>query len=96
VKYIQDYKMEEVADLLWIGGIAAVHATTEWRAAWGHLRTACQHYLFGFEASEAECRQAHARLWCYAESCENAVKTGEVEVPHHHGKCIAIAFSCNS
>jgi hypothetical protein len=79
VKYILDYKMEEVADLLWIGGIAAKHATEEWRTAWGNLRTACQHYLFGFDAKEHECRQAHACLWNYAECCENAVKAGKVQ-----------------
>jgi hypothetical protein len=67
VKYILDYKMEEVADLLWIGGIAVKHASSVWGTAWGHLRAACHHYLFGFEASEEECSHAHAHLWAYAE-----------------------------
>ncbi len=78
VKYIKDYKMEEVADLLWIGGIAAKHATSAWRAAWGHLRTACIHYLYGFDADECAIRTAHNHLWSYAETCEHAVKGGQV------------------
>jgi hypothetical protein len=71
--------MEEVADLLWIGGIAAKHATADWRVAWGHLRAACQHYLFGFTATEHQCRMAHARLYKFAELCEEAVISGQVK-----------------
>jgi hypothetical protein len=78
VEYIQEFKMEEVADLLWIGGIAAKHATADWRAAWGHLRAACQHYLFGFNATQHESRMAHARLYSFAELCEKAVIRGQV------------------
>ena len=78
VQYILDYKMEEVADLLWIGGIAAYFATKDWQEAWGHLRAACEHYLFGFEADEVQCRAAHMRLYTYAECCERAVIKGKV------------------
>lgn len=35
--------MEEVADLLWVGGLAATHASAQWREAWSHLRAACEH-----------------------------------------------------
>jgi hypothetical protein len=82
--------MEEVADLLWIGGIAAKHATSEWRTAWGHLLASCQHYLFGFQANEVEMRQAHSHLWSYAECLEDAVKSGQV--PFH----IRMAHVCHA
>jgi hypothetical protein len=88
VKYILDYKMEEVADLLWIGGIAAKHATEDWRTAWKHLRTACTHYLFGFDANEHKSRQAHSSLWAYAECCENAVKAGQVQCSCRFRTCM--------
>jgi hypothetical protein len=78
VQYIQDYKMEEVADLLWIGGIAAKHATEAWQTAWEHLRAACEHYVYGFDSTEDDCRQAHNRLYAYAELCEEAVINGQV------------------
>lgn len=79
-KHVLTYKMEEVADLLWVGGLAAEHATPEWRLAWSHLRAACEHYLFGFDATEAECRAAHNRLWEYAECLEYCVAAGQVRI----------------
>lgn len=77
-EHILTYKMEEVADLLWVGGLAVTHASAPWRLAWSHLRAACEHYLFGFEATEAECRAANNRLYAYAECIEEAVIAGQV------------------
>jgi hypothetical protein len=75
--------MEEVADLLWIGGLAATLATGQWRLAWSHLRAACEHYLFGYDADEVKMRAGHIRLYKFAECCEEAVKAGQVRAPCH-------------
>lgn len=80
VHYINDYKMEEVADLLWIGGIAAKHATSEWLELWNHIRAACVHYLYGFHASEYDMRTGHNHHYGFAECIEEAVKMGLVLV----------------
>lgn len=79
-EHILTYKMEEVGDLLWVGGLAYTHASHLWRMAWSHLRAACEHYLFGFDADEQRCRAAHNRLYNYAECCEEAVKAGQVSL----------------
>jgi hypothetical protein len=38
--YINDYKMEELADLLWLGGILTRHGADAYRDAWTHLQKA--------------------------------------------------------
>lgn len=91
--YIKDYKMEEVAMLLWIFGIAASHATPEWLELWQHLRDACTHYLYGFSATEQQCREGHNHLCAYAECVENAVKMGLVS---YSGCSIFINNWCTS
>jgi hypothetical protein len=83
IKYISSYKMEELADLLWIGGIAAKHATDEFRHAWGHLRDAAEHYLYGFDALRQQQREAANSLFQYGECIEKQVLKGKVRNELH-------------
>jgi hypothetical protein len=70
--------MEELADLLWIGGVIARHASNEFREAWGYLQHACAHYLFRFDAQEIDMLKAAASLRSYADLIEGLVKLGKV------------------
>lgn len=76
--YINDLKMEELADLLWIGGVLANKAPAGFKKAWGHLQPALVHYLYGFEATEHDIRTASNNLYKYAELIETHVQAGEV------------------
>lgn len=75
---IKDYKMDEIADLLWIGGLMALHATPKFREAFGHLQAAAQHYLFGFDATAEDIGKASNHLHDYAELLEKEVMAGKV------------------
>lgn len=79
-RLLSDFKMEELGDLLWIGGIAAKHASPQFQEAWGHLRYAAEHYLYGFTSDEPEQKKARERLFQYGELIEQAVKAGEVRL----------------
>jgi hypothetical protein len=74
--YINDYKMDELADLLWLGGILARHGTDAYRDAWSHLQKALVHYLYGFDATQADMRTAANELFQYAEQVEKHVQAG--------------------
>jgi hypothetical protein len=85
--YIKDLKMEELSDLLWLGGVLAKNGTSAWCRAWHHLRQACVHYLFGYDATEQETRTASNELRAYAELMEKHVQSNEVsnrEPTHIH------------
>jgi hypothetical protein len=76
--YILDLKMEELADLLWIGGVIARHGSTEFRKAWGFLQPACVHYLFKFDSQQRDMDKAAANLRSYAKLIEQLVKADRV------------------
>jgi hypothetical protein len=70
--YINDYaicvlyehqRLYELADLLWLGGILARHGADAYRDAWSHSQKALVHYLYGFDATEADMRTAANELF---------------------------------
>jgi hypothetical protein len=91
--YILDLKMEELADLLWLGGVIARHGSAEFRAAWGFLQPACVHYLFNFVSRERDMNEAAESLRSYANLVEELVKAGKVCSWHKVG-CIVVLAGC--
>lgn len=96
-QYIRDYKMDEIGDLIWIGGIMSKHASGTFQKAFGHLQAAAAHYLFGFDATASMCRDAAHQLYTYAEDIEMEVKSGRVrsELTHYTaGPAAAFTILC--
>lgn len=85
MKYILDFKMEKIGDLLWIGGVAVKHAPPEFQIAWEKLRCAALHYLYGFTATREEQKSAANVLYDYAECLESAVVRKQVR--SHWASC---------
>jgi hypothetical protein len=61
----------------WLGGIFARHGTHAYRNAWSHLQKALVHYLYGFDATQAEMPTAANELFQYAEQVEKHVQAGD-------------------
>lgn len=88
-KLISSFKMEELALLLSLGGIAAKHASEEFRDAWKCLRTAAEHYLYDFNSSPHQATFAFNELFEYGRLIECQVVNGKVRFfPCSLGYCI--------
>lgn len=70
--------MEELGDLVFVGGIIAREGTIFCRRVWGHLQQASVHYLYGFNA---DMYAAHEHLKTYARLLEQLCQDGKVRVP---------------
>jgi hypothetical protein len=55
----------------------ARHGTDAYRDAWSHLQKALVHYLYGFDATQADMRTAANELFQYAEQVEKHAEAGE-------------------
>jgi hypothetical protein len=78
---VLDYKMEQLADLLWVGGIIAKQGSATFREAWRYLQPACVHYLFGFDSTHLEMVSAAESLRNYANLIEKLVAQDRVRCP---------------
>lgn len=70
--------MEELSNLIWIGGLLAMLGPPRFKELWSHLQPALQHYMYGFNASVAEMCAAAERLRKYACKLEQLVKEDKV------------------
>jgi hypothetical protein len=75
---ILEYKMEQLADLLWVGGVIARQGSSTYQKAWGYLRPACVNYLFGLDATSSQMVMAAESLRKYANLVEELVAHGRV------------------
>jgi hypothetical protein len=70
--------MEQLADLLWVGGVIARQGSSTYQKAWGYLQPACVHYLFGLDATFSQMVMAAENLRKYANLVEELVAHGRV------------------
>jgi hypothetical protein len=80
IKYLKRYKMEEIANLLWIGYILAEHGPVEFQNLWTLLRQAATHYIYGLNASLEDIEKAACDIRAYAIEMERLVISREVRL----------------
>jgi hypothetical protein len=78
VRFLARFKMEETANLLWVGHILAKHGPPGFQQLWSLLRPAATHYIYGFNASQEACDDAADLLRVYAILLERMVISKEV------------------
>jgi hypothetical protein len=75
---VLDYTMEQVADLLRVGGVIARQGTSTYHKAWGYLQPACVHYLFGLDTTISQKVMAAENVQKYANLVEALAAHGRV------------------
>lgn len=78
VKYGKSYVMEELANLIWLGGLLAEAGPPGFRRLWGFLQPALQHYLYGWNATVEDIHAAAANMRNYAQELERGVIAGKI------------------
>jgi len=59
--------MEELSNLIWLGGVIAEQGPHEFKRLWRPFRAALEHYIYGFSNKKAtDSEFAHRCLWAYA------------------------------
>jgi hypothetical protein len=53
VRFLARFKMEETANLLWVGHMLAKHGLHGFQQLWSLVRPAATHYIYGISASHA-------------------------------------------
>jgi hypothetical protein len=71
--YINSYTLEELANLIWIGCFISAVAPKGFQQLWAKLQPAVKHYLFGFDAKEADMRSAAKDMLEFARTIEAMV-----------------------
>ena len=98
------YLLDELANLIWIGGVVAFYGPPGFQELWTHLRAALKHHLYGVDATEDDMCAAAASLRKYACLLEQMVLRGEVCPKAHvdtkapslsmgHGACASVQTS---
>lgn len=76
---VTGYKIEELGNLIWLGGVIAEHGPFSFQELWRPLRKALQHYIYGFEHQHAiDLETGHRALYEYAERLDQLLAMGKV------------------
>lgn len=76
--YIKSYTLEELANLIFIGGYIAALGPPKFRLLWSYLQPAVKHYLFGYGASAEDIVAAGRNMRKFADELERRVLVREV------------------
>lgn len=78
-EHVGSYKMEELSNLIWLGGAIAEMGPAEFQGLWKYLRVALVHYIYGFAHTQAsDSELAHRCLWNYAAELDRLVGSRKV------------------
>jgi hypothetical protein len=86
-KYINSYTLEEISNIIWIGCLISAVAPKGFQQLWAKLQPAVKHYLFGFDAKEADMPSAAKHMLEFARALEEMVMQQWVR-----GACVYGAF----
>jgi hypothetical protein len=78
ILFLRRYKMEEIANLLWVGHLLAKHGPEKFQLLWSALRPAATHYIYGLNAGRDACNTAADQMQVYATLLEQMVINKEV------------------
>lgn len=81
VTYIDSYTMEELGNLIWLGGIIAYAGPIKFQELWRDFQPAMQHYIFGHEDTSKTAMQAAASFARFQVNLERLVIDGWVCTP---------------
>ena len=73
IKFLSRFKMEEFANLLWVGHILAENGPVGFQTLWKLFRPAAAHYIYGFNSSGDACKEAASSLLKYAITIEKLI-----------------------
>jgi hypothetical protein len=94
VDHINQMKMEEVTNLLWIGFLMSENGPAGFRQLWRHLRHAAKHYLYDFENDQYSSEAAAGAIRKYAEELETLIIAEKVCTVFVHTHCKPAKGAC--